>query len=601
MINRSRIDERFRSTHEKLRNSSMEVESVRVKENEFEGKNRESDIKQRELEVKNRDSDIKQREFDFKQKDFDFKQKDFDFKQKENDRLNGNYKQLACRYEDLKLEFTRSNEKYNQFRHENQRLERELDDYKRTSEYTQKELSNMNTHLKNQLEEIQRQNGVLTIDTKNYKEEIQRYKRLTDEIKHNTKLEASQQIEDLTNNLHHKYSIEIHDLKLLQEQETIKKRQLEKNLEISSKHIANLEETLNKLREENSELNLQLNQTIHNTELSKKTLQNEIEKYYKETNEVKRRLESSNNDKERVADMMKSELDAYCNENIELKRKIELITIENEKNEAHFKSSLEKSSYEISEFRRKIDILTGEKEKTVKVLQGEIHDLGNELNNLRDYIDRVSAEKEDISNLLAQKGAEIKHVDQDRASLESQLGFYKETVEDLKYQINKLQQQITEYVHTIDRLNRNAVEWEESYRSLLDDNSVLKESINDLEAKNRQLFDNLEKELSQRAKEYKERTITMLNTPNRSTSPYLRPSTPMRHTREKSDDIGNTAAKLLEAMDSPKSVRTSQYLTIPEIYRGSTTPTKEDVRIKIASLMKNRMRIEEQIQNLNQE
>ena len=129
----------------------------------------------------------------------------------------------------------------------------------------------------------------------------------------------------------------------------------------------------------------------------------------------------------------------------------------------------------------------------------------------------------------------------------------------------------------------------------------MKESVADLEQKNRQLFENLEKELSQRAKEYKERTITMLNTPNRSTSPYLRPTTPMMHHRDVSDETGNTAAKLLETMDSPHSVRKSHYLSIHQAYKGSTTPTKEDVRSRIASLMKNRMRIEEQIQSLNQE
>ena len=539
----------------KLRNSSMDVERNRFKDMELEGKT------------------------------------------KENERLNSSYKQLASRYEDVKLELARANEKCDQYRQESQRFERELGEYKRSIDYSHKELNNSNAYLKNSLEESQRQNCALSSEIKSYKDELQRYKRLAEEIKHSSKLEASQKIEDINQNLHHKYTIEINDLQLLHEQEIIKKRQLEKDLDVASKHIANVEESLNGARVEISDLNMRINQNMYNSELTKKSLQSEIEKYYKETNDLRRRVEMLSNDKERVSEMLKQEIDNISLENTELKRKLDMHSIEKEK----YRLESDKYSSENVELRRKIEILTVEKEKTIKILQGQISDLGSEMDSLRDLLDRLSSEKQEMSNLLAQKGAEVKHCDQDRASLESSLTFYKQTCEDLNYQINKLQQQLSDQGHTINSFTREVMEWEESYRILLDDNSVLKATIAELESKNRQLFDNLEKELTQRAKEYKERTITMLNTPNRSTSPYLRPNTPMRHHRDKSDEMGNTAARLLETMDSPKSVRGSQYLSIPQVYKGSTTPTKDDVRIRIASLMKNRMNIEEQIQSLNQD
>lgn len=509
---------------------------------------------------------------------------------KEHEKANFNYKQLASRYEDLKSELARTTETSNQYRHENQKLDRELSELKRTAEYSHKELHSSTSYLKNSLEETQRQNSALASEIKSYKEELQRYKRLTDELKHSSKLEASQKLEDLNQSLHHKYSIELHDLKLLQEQETIKKKQLEKNLEIASKHIANLEEALSKSRNEIGEIKQEMTRNLNDADHVKRSLQSEIEKYYKESNELRRKLDVTGNDKERISGIMKGELESYSLENAELQRKIEIFLMEREK-----------SCNENMELRRKIEVLTGEKEKTVKVLQSEINELGIEINKLRDMIERISSEKQEISNLLMQKGAEVKHSDQDRASLESSLTYYKQACDDLNYQVNKLQQNISEQGHSINRYMGEVAEWEESYRILLDDNSVLKAAIADLEGKNRQLFENLERELTQRAKEYKERTITMLNTPNRSTSPYLRPSTPMYHHRDKSEELGNTAARLLETLDSPKSIRNSQYLTIPQVYKGSTTPTKDDVRIRIASLMKNRMRIEEQIQNLNQE
>jgi X-linked retinitis pigmentosa GTPase regulator len=581
--NRYKFEEKPKSVYEKYRNSSLEVERIGLKDNE-------NEIKHREIE-----------------------------------RINGGYRQIASKYEDLKLELVKTTEKNNQLRLMTQKLEREAEEQKRASEYSYKELTSALTHTKQGLEDSQRQNHALTLEIKTYKDEIQRYKRMIDDIKHSSKLESSQKIEDLNQTLYHKHSIEIHDLKLMQDQESIKKKQLEKNLEISSKHISNLEDSLSRSREEVSQLKTQLNSAMHTNESNKKSLQGEIERYYKDSVELKKKIESISIEKERVSEIMKQELDKYCLDNSDLRRKLEISYNEKEKLNSLLASEserlisensdltrrLERLISENSDLNRRIETLTIEKEKSIKHLQTEINALGTEINKLKDHLDRTNSEKQEISNLLAQKGVEVKHIDQDKANIETQLGYYKQNNEDLKYEINKLQHQISEYVYTIDRLNRDSADWEENYKILLDENNILKESVADLENKNRQLFDNLEKELAQRAKEYKERTITMLNTPNRSTSPYLRPNTPMvhsqidkeilTHNRDKSDDLGNTAARLLESMDSPKSVRTSQYLSIPQVYKGSTTPTKEDVRIRIASLMKNRMRIEEQIQSLNQE
>ena len=520
--------------------------------------------------------------------------------QKENEKLSLSYKLLSQKFEDSKLEIARLNEKNIQMRNQSQRLQRELDDMRRASELAHKESFSSN-HLKASLDESQRQNLILTQELKAYKDEVHRVQRALEESKLSSKLEISHQYEEMNYSMNQKHYTDLQEAKINYDQEVIRRRQLEKNLEVSAKHIGSLEDALNKTSVECSDARRLLQDRSREYESYKSSLQQEIEKYYKENNELKRKFDSTLTEKQRTEVIMRSELNNFTNDCSELQMKLDKLSLEKEKVSVLYKTESEKHQQEATEYRRRIEILTIEKEKTVKNLQTEIYNLGVEMDNLRVHLERISAENQNMSHLLGQKGVEVKHYDEDIAALKTEISYYKQANDELKYQIGKLQHQGSENVHKLDVVKNDLVEWEENYKMILNENTVLKDTVAELENKNRQLFDNLEKELAQRAKEYKERTIMMLNTPNRSTSPYLRPTTPMTHTRDKSDDMGNAAAKLLDVMDSPKSVRTSQYLTISQAFKGSTTPTKEDVRVRIASLMRNRSRIEEQIQNLNHE
>lgn len=542
----------------------------------------------------------KHRSSEFEHRKTYLKEQESRANQKEIDKLSSSYKILSHKFEESKLEIARLNEKNMQMRNQCQIQQREIEDLRRTSDLANKDIF-AQSHLKASLEESQRQNMILTQELKAYKDEVHRVQRALEESKLSTKLEISHQYEEMNYSLNHKHYSELQEVKMNLDQEIVKRKQLEKNLEVSAKHIGGLEEALNKSIFETSETKRLLQDRSREFESYKSSLQQEIEKYYKENSELKRKFDSTLSEKQRTEHLMRSELNNFTSDCSELQLKLDKLSLEKEKLSVLLKSESEKHQQESLENRRKIEILTIEKEKTVKTLQTEIYNLGVEMDNLREHYEKLSGENQNMSHILAQKGVEVKNYDEDLASLKTEISYYKQANDDLKYQIGKYQQQISENVHKLDLMKNDLIEWEENYKVLLNENRVLKESVTELENKNRQLFDNLEKELAQRAKEYKERTIMMLNTPNRSTSPYLRPTTPMTHTRDKSDDIGNTAAKLLDAMDSPKSVRNSQYLTISQVYKGSTTPTKEDVRSRIASLMKNRTRIEEQIQNLNHE
>lgn len=667
-----RTEDKMRSNNEKFRGSSMEVDRRRYSEAESRTKEIEK-VKISERENRNKDLDrtryselevrpVERKTTEMSRREnerFRVKDSELEYRTKENEKLNNSYRQMASRYEDTKLELARVSEKTNQYKFEIQRFEREIEELKRTSDYNVKDLQLSNNNLKQAIEEYQKQNNALSQELKGCREETQKYKRMLEEVKQSSRLEASQRMEELNLTLHSKYMTEIHELKIMQDQEGIKKKQLEKSLEVSSKHIANLEEALSKLNSENNGLKKELENAADSYNRTKSALQQELENYYQDNNDLHEKYERTSKDlkelqvqidkyfKEnkdysyRVEKVVKEnrdlqgQVDKYFKENKDTSFKLEKVTKENRelqiqieqlytenkelqdeaekyymdnreikgkmeytfKQSTDYQSLAENLSLEIRDFKAKYENICQEKTDLQLQLEKALRDY----NELRRKYESITSEKNRISEFMNTEISNVSKQEQEIAELKSQLSISKQANEDFKFQLAKLQQQLAECVNEIDRQNNEIIEWEENYKLLLDDNMILRETVNDLEAKNKQLFDNLEKELAQRAKEYKERTIQILNTPNRSTSPYLRPTTPVSHNRDRSDDYGNAAAKLLETMDSPHSLRTSQILPIPGTLKGSTTPTKEDVRTRIASLMRNRLKIEEQMQGLNQE
>lgn len=476
-------------------------------------------------------------------------------------------------------------------------------------------------HIRNALDDSQKQNFILSQELKNYKDEVVKLRRTIEDLKVSQTIATSQKIEDLNQSLQHKHLYEIQDLRLLQEQELIKRKQLEKNLEVSSKHIANLEEALQKSNLENSELR---RQALENTRASgelKLTAQQELDKVHRENSELRRKIDLILQEKDRNEASMNKE-------NFELKRRVENILVEKERNEANLKSDLDllnnrcsefqqlinnltaenqhvniifskevnKSQQEISEYRHKQEQLIHEKEHSIKSLQTEIFALSSDLQSTKSSLEAQIAQNHDLSMQLSEKDFQLSHTNNEASQCQSENDYQKKLLEDLKFQNSRYNQENSELNNRMEKMQIELHGWETDYRNLLNDNKLLKESVAELEFKNRELFENLEKELAQRAKEYKERTISMLNTPGRSVSPYLR----SHHQRERSEEFVYSTNKV-ETEENPGFVQNSKYLTIAQAYKGSGTPTKDDVRNRIASLMRNRSRIEEQIHTIENE
>jgi X-linked retinitis pigmentosa GTPase regulator len=565
--------------------------------------------------------------------------------------------------------------------------------------------------LKSALEDSQRQASLLQQELKNYKDEVQRLKKIMEDVKISQSIETSQKMEDLNQSLNHKHMIEMQDLKLSQEQELIRRRQVEKNLDVSSKHISNLEEALQKYNFENSELKKQLLEVTRNAEGFKLTAQQEMDKNQRENVELRRKIDAILNEKERneinfnrensemrkkfevlmmekertedsltkeifearrkneeiLTEKMQNENNS-AKENHDLRRRLELLNDDKSRNESSlsyeiselrqklentlldksrnesslsyeiselrqklentlldkdrlessykseisvlasqlsdlqvlitnltsenshinslFSQETNKSHQEISEYRLKLTQTIHDKDSLISSLQSELLSLKSELSSTRSSLELANSEISSLSSRLSEKTLESSSQAEALADLVSKNDYSMRLLEDLKFQNQKLQQDSSELNLVIERLKGQISQWEVEYKALLNDNRILKESVTELEMKNRQLFENLEKELAQRAKEYKDRTISILNT-GRSVSPFLR-----SHLRERSDEM-NVSASKMETENSPNFARNSKYLTIAQAFRE--TPTKEDVRNRIASLMRNREKIEEQL------
>ncbi|OMJ92190.1 hypothetical protein SteCoe_5062 [Stentor coeruleus] len=405
-----------------------------------------------------------------------------------------------------------------------------------------------------------------------------------------------------------------------------------------------------------------------NTDLKKKVenLDEEMERRGKENIELRKRLEMQNNDlenlmKENFDNKKKGEnlavdKDKYYKETLRLgeevdnwRKEYEMAVAENRNFSAVIQESSQESSSMVAKFTQNLqekehfiqklkydleclskdhfetkklyESLKQEKAFIVQNLNEDLNEKTNSIKNLQNENHAKDQNLQSLKSLLNEKDKEsINLLDQTRY-LNSENSQIKKTLNDLTYELErvhkKLSEQELENINTKDKISI----WERKWSELQEENTKLNIEITELEGKNRQLFENLEKELAQRAKDYKERTMSILTVPIRSSSPYIRPLTQgigySGDTQDKFRNInynrgytqldssfeknktledikGNTAAKLLQTLeDSPKA----KYNTKATI----RTPTKEDIQTKIALLAQNRNRLETELRQLDEE
>ena len=149
------------------------------------------------------------------------------------------------------------------------------------------------------------------------------------------------------------------------------------------------------------------------------------------------------------------------------------------------------------------EIMHRELEEARKRYQTEVYNR----NNLEKSYQMLSDENKKITLQIEAMYAEFSNV-------EKQLKYSKEDEITQHAHENELfHQQLSAKDIELERVSVGYHNLLVQYNRLIEENNIYRQSIVDLEEKNSKLFENLEKELSARAHEYKERTLSILNTP----------------------------------------------------------------------------------------
>jgi alpha-tubulin suppressor-like RCC1 family protein len=184
----------------------------------------------------------------------------------------------------------------------------------------------------------------------------------------------------------------------------------------------------------------------------------------------------------------------------------------------------------LSDLRRKyqdVNLDTEDSRQQLNTMMADLTDLRDELAQAqRSWRKEASAraDAERVSQQFNDKNAELlRELELKSSAFETQrrdLESYKLQCENLRYahsesqeELDRLHLQLEEHLTTVDRLTRLLDEWENKYRQLAEENIATREELAEVEAKNRNLFESLERSLTQKARDYKEKTESLLNTP----------------------------------------------------------------------------------------
>jgi hypothetical protein len=135
-----------------------------------------------------------------------------------------------------------------------------------------------------------------------------------------------------------------------------------------------------------------------------------------------------------------------------------------------------------------------------------------EFNEFKQETVEKDLKRENLIKLIEEKTQELEN---DRCRLVSEKDLLQRATSDLSFQIAKLNQNLSESNHQVNLLEESLAFEISKTSKLMIDLETANESIVILELKNQEIFENLQKELAQRAKDYKERTLNLLNTPSR--------------------------------------------------------------------------------------
>ena len=156
----------------------------------------------------------------------------------------------------------------------------------------------------------------------------------------------------------------------------------------------------------------------------------------------------------------------------------------------------EKLSMEVEDFRRKVKEMSVNNEELLR----EMERLRSQNSQLKDQI-----------SLFEEK---IQAKDRENSQLFQENSLTKSAAEELKYEFEKLYQQHSDSLGEMTRVQEMNEELHEELRRTKDECEILSREIAALEAKNREIFHNFESELANKARNFRERSLSALGTPS---------------------------------------------------------------------------------------
>ncbi|CAG9322189.1 unnamed protein product [Blepharisma stoltei] len=624
-IEKEKLEISFRDEHTK--NERLEIEFQEVTEKFYKAK---GDLEQ--VQARNK---VLAREIQSFESQQISQIKANEYKDSEFEKLANRNRQLEINTQDANIEIERLSDKLNTELNHKERLEVKVQEYgnqlmrmrddldysiskNKELEFQKQSLADENISIKNSIEGLKMQHNkekegyISQINEERYKRD--QFQRIAEDEKAK-RAHMEQIIEE--------NKFRIINLQRQIDEENFKRNQTSKQFEDEMFKRNQVERQIS----EESFRNTQLAKQLEEEKIKRKQLEQTIDEERSKRLQIENNLQYIYEEKRKTDDLLKQAQSQLDNTSTKLSQVAN--RYESEKNTWSFsadkttkefsdlKSDLERLKRECSDLKLFIDQLTKEKFN----LQSELDKKSRENLDLKADLDNISYEHGKAKQFISENQS---LTEESIASYEQENRYLKQSINDMKYEIEKLGQQISEQLEVIEIATKTGEEWEEKHNKLQNDNKDLQRELSELEAKNRHLFESLEKELSLRAKEYKERTLSMLSTPLRSTqaSPFIsKPSimvstspyesfglsTPInkKTSPEQQERLGNAAAILLETLEAESPINTRgnspARSTLSPLRGGNTMPTKiisttspkQDLNTRVSLLMQSRARLRE--------
>ncbi|OMJ71846.1 hypothetical protein SteCoe_29834 [Stentor coeruleus] len=350
------------------------------------------------------------------------------------------------------------------------------------------------------------------------------------------------------------------------------------------------------------------------------------------------KIKDSLNETQSQLQLLKSENSYLKDENARL-RKLQEVATEKLKLEVTMNKLKETHSLEIQELQTQLEkkeVLKKQFERDLEVASSHIHRMEQAFSEAHknfeaQYIEKIRDIEEKMAKVLEEKANlqriydkvsdKNKVLEEDILIMHDENKFYCENTRELHYQQEKLQGLVKQLQNANNSLTASLMEKDQALEDLDKEIRSLKLKTVEVEKWNQDILADKERELANRAKEFKKKTnfiltpkVPLLKNILRDESNDEVYGSSRVNTANKTKGLINIGLRFGENAfpssndpnDSSPNRKSPEGFGTAEskghfTFRKASTPSKEDVKAKIAALMQNRSRIEKKLKILQSE